>query len=183
MILLGGEILSQSYSKHKLIVTVLKEGISVSLNSQQSRTEARVAANLLDNHWHTIQFLYQLGNLNLIIDRKSVVISNATYKRELISDQEIKNEAAVLILGNQYSGCLLHGPGLVFNTSEITVQGVLFGSCPLAPGICHPDHDVLIREPIDHCQNFPCMHGQCISRPDEVRKTCDIINRMCLIYI
>ncbi|CAO1412778.1 unnamed protein product [Diamesa serratosioi] len=168
----GGEILSQSYSKHKLIVTVLKEGISVSLNSQQSRTEARVAANLLDNHWHTIQFLYQLGNLNLIIDRKTFVISNSTYKKELISDQEIKNEAAVLILGNQYSGCLLHGPGLVFNTSEITVQGVLFGSCPLAPGICHPDHDVLIREPIDHCQNFPCMHGQCISRPDEYQCHC-----------
>lgn len=84
----------------------------------------------------------------------------------MIIDQEIKNEAAVLILGTTFSGCLLHGPGLVFNTSAMHSQMVLFGPCPLAPGIC-TNRDVLIRVPIDHCLHDPCMqHGVCISREE-----------------
>lgn len=60
----------------------------------------------------------------------------------------------------------------MFNNSEITVAGALFGACPLAPGQCNTDHDILIREPVDHCQNFPCMHGQCISRPESYECHC-----------
>lgn len=169
----GGEILSQTYMRHELIVTVLKEGLTIALNlPQQNRVEAKIPAKLLDNQWHTIQFLYRLGSLNLIIDRNSFVVANSTHNRDFLTDQDIKNEAAVLILGRQYSGCLLHGPGLTFNNTEISVEGVLFGSCPLAPGQCNPDHDILIREPIDHCLNLPCMHGQCLSRTDEYECHC-----------
>lgn len=159
--------MTQTYLKHELSVTVVKEGITIALNlPQQNRIEAKIPAKLLDNEWHTIQFVFRLGNLNLIIDRISVIIANATYNRELLTDQEIKNEAAVLILGRQYSGCLLHGPGLMFNNTDITVEGVKFGACPLAPGQCNPDSDILLRELTDHCYNFPCMHGQCISTSD-----------------
>ncbi|CAH1720705.1 unnamed protein product [Chironomus riparius] len=172
----GGELLSQTYMRHELTVTVSKEGITIALNlpQQNTRVEALIPARLVDNQWHTIQFIYRLGILNLIIDRNTFVIANSTYNREFLIDQEIKNEAAVLILGRQYSGCLLHGPGLMFNNSEITVEGVLFGSCPLAPGSCNSDHDILIREPVDHCLNYPCMHGQCISRTDSYECHCPI---------
>lgn len=65
-----------------------------------------------------------------------------------------------------YSGCMLHGPGLIFNTSSMHPQAVQFGPCPLAPGAC-TNQDVLIRTPVDYCINEPCMqHGRCISRPD-----------------
>jgi protein crumbs len=159
--------------RHELIVTVMKGGLTIALNvPKQNKIEAKIVVDLLDNHWHTIQFIYRMGNLNLIIDRNSYVIANSTYNREFLTDQDIKNEAAVLILGKQYSGCLLHGPGLIFNNTEISVEGVLFGSCPLAPGQCNPEHDVLMREPVDHCMNFPCMHGQCISRTDEYECHC-----------
>jgi protein crumbs len=169
----GGEILSQTYMRHELIVTVAKEGLTIALNQpQQSRVEARISVKLLDNQWHTIQFLHRLGSLNLIVDRNSFVVANATYNRDLLTDQELKNEAAVLVLGRQYSGCLLHGPGLTFNQTEISAENVKFGSCPLAPGQCNPDTDILIRELIDHCENLPCMHGQCISRTDEYECHC-----------
>jgi len=166
-------LLSQTYQRHELIVTVSKEGLTIALNlPQQNRVEARVPAKLLNNQWHTVQFVYQLGNLNVIVDKNSFLIANSTYNRDFLYDQKIKDDAAVLILGRQYSGCLLHGPGLMFNNSEISVEGVVFGSCPLAPGLCNPDHDILIREPIDHCLHFPCMHGQCISRTDEYECHC-----------
>jgi protein crumbs len=160
--------------RHELTVTVLRDSITIGLNypQQNPRVEAKIPARLLDNQWHTIQFIHRMGILNLIIDRKTIVIANSTYNRELLTDQEIKNEAAVLILGRQYSGCLLHGPGLMFNNSEITAEGVLFGSCPLAPGQCNSEHDILIREPVDYCLNFPCMHGQCISRSDTYECHC-----------
>lgn len=36
--------------------------------------KVHVPAHLLDNQWHTIEFLYQLGVLNLIIDKHPTVI-------------------------------------------------------------------------------------------------------------
>lgn len=196
----GGEILSQRYLGHTLLVSVTSDSVTVSLLIPKNRVDARVPARLLDNQWHTIQFLYQLGNLNLVIDRQSVVIgkfyrsltfiifflnmfikinfthprhaANSTYKSLFLTDQEIRNEAAVLILGNMFSGCLLHGPGLVFNTSTMRAQSVTFGPCPLTPGPCQ-DHDVLIREPVNHCVNEPCMqHGTCFSRADTYECHC-----------
>lgn len=93
-------------------------------------------------------------------------LANSTFNPSFLTDQEIKSEAAVLILGTTYSGCMLHGPGLVFNTSAMNAHNVLFGPCPLAPGTCTKE-DVLVRMTTDHCLHDPCMqHGQCISRSD-----------------
>lgn len=78
----GGEILSQRYSGHKVSLTVSTEGVTVALGSPGVSEEARInVPQLLDNKWHTIQFLYQLENLNLIVDRKTTVIckTNAKY--------------------------------------------------------------------------------------------------------
>lgn len=98
--------------------------------------------------------------------------ANSTYNSLFLTSQEIKNEAAVSILGSSYTGCLLHGPGLLFNTSTMNSHLVLFGECPLAPGPCTA-HDVLIRVPTDHCQADPCMrHGLCISRSDSYECHC-----------
>lgn len=93
--------------------------------------------------------------------------ANATYNSIFLTDTEIKNEAAVLLLGSSYAGCILHGPGLIFNTSGMNSQNVVFGPCPLRPGSCEHS-DVLIRVPVDHCLHDPCMqHGSCISRVDK----------------
>lgn len=67
-------MLSQRYGGHMLQVSVNAEGVVVSLVALNVREEARIAAQLLDNKWHTMEFLYQQGNLNLILDRKSTII-------------------------------------------------------------------------------------------------------------
>ncbi|XP_058822822.1 protein crumbs isoform X2 [Topomyia yanbarensis] len=163
----GGEILSQRYASHALLVSVLPDSISIVLSAPNNQPlEARVPGRYLDNKWHTLQFVYQLGTLYCIVDKQSTTIANQTLNSQLITNKYIKDEAAVLILGNHYSGCLLHGPGLVFNQSAMNNEGVVFGPCPLAPGPC-TDHDVLAGIPKDHCSTDPCMqHGTCISRSE-----------------
>ncbi|XP_050067896.1 protein crumbs isoform X4 [Anopheles maculipalpis] len=169
----GGEILSQRYSGHALLVSVLPDWVSIVLSTPaQQPIEARVTGRLLDNKWHTLEFIYQAGTLYCVIDKQSTPIANQSYNAPLILDQEIKNEAAVLILGKQYSGCLLHGPGLVFNSSAMNAEAVVFGPCPLAAGPCS-DHDVLEGVPVDYCSHDPCMqHGTCISRSDSYECHC-----------
>lgn len=180
-------------------MSVNSNALTVSLITPTVTVEANVPCKLLDNKWHTVQFLYQLGNLNLIVDKQATVIgsytlnrrtgfalkmnhkfvqnfnetfsismsANATYNSIFLTDTEIKNEAAVLLLGPSYAGCILHGPGLIFNTSGMNSQSVVFGPCPLRPGSCE-QRDVLIRVPVDHCLHDPCMqHGSCISRTDK----------------
>lgn len=165
--------MSQRYASHVFIVSVNAESVVISLTTPASRSETRVAADLLDNRWHTIEFLYRLGNLNLIVDRQRTLIANATYNQQLLTDQEIRNEAAVLILGTTYSGCMLHGPGLIFNTNAMHAQLTQFGPCPLAQGPCSDGPDVLMRTPVDHCVHDPCMRrGSCISRPDSYECHC-----------
>ncbi|XP_037922140.1 protein crumbs isoform X2 [Hermetia illucens] len=162
----GGEILTQRYNRQQLQLTVSKDNVTVSLDVPQKSVQAIIPERLLDNKWHTIEFLYQYGNLHLIIDHKSTIIANSTYNSLFLTNQEVKNEAAVLILGNKYSGCLLHGPGLIFNSSAIHAQGVEFGPCPMAPGPCG-DIDVISPVVIDHCRNYPCMkYGTCLSKQD-----------------
>lgn len=170
----GGEILSQRYAGHTLLLSVSDDYVQLSLigpSSSSIKVDARIPAKLLDNKWHNLELYYQMGNLNLRIDEQNLIIANSTYNAMFLNDQEIRNEAAVLILGNMFSGCLLEGPGLVFNTSAMHAQGVLFGPCPLAFGAC-TDQDILIRIPINYCLNEPCMTGSCISRIDNYECHC-----------
>lgn len=70
----GGELLLQRYNRHILIMSVNVNSVIVSLVTPTMAVEAIVPCKLLDNKWHTIQFLYQLGTLNLIVDKQSTVI-------------------------------------------------------------------------------------------------------------
>lgn len=93
--------------------------------------------------------------------------ANSTYNAALLTDQDIRNNAAILLLGKNYAGCLFHGPGFNFATlDENTDQSVLFGPCPMVPGNCSHVLDVPLRQPpVDHCLTDPCMqHGSCTSR-------------------
>lgn len=142
------------------------DSVVLSLLSFKKKHDVNVPAKLLDNRWHTVKFVYQFGNLNMILDRQSVLIANSTYNSIFLTNQEIKNDAAVLIIGQNYSGCLLHGPGLVFNMTAMNIHGVVFGSCPLADGKCG-SQEVLVSNSVDYCIHDPCMqHGKCISRAE-----------------
>ncbi|XP_054726521.1 protein crumbs isoform X3 [Anastrepha obliqua] len=165
----GGEILAQQYNKNSFVITVLNDFLQVSLAGPavigpNNRLDVKLPYHLLDNHWHTLQFKYEYGNLYLYIDRTSMVFANSTYNSQFLTNQDIGNEAAILILGNSFSGCLQDGPGLLFINGS--VQNVVYGPCPLATGPCG-DHDTLVAGQDNYCSNDPCMsHGQCISLND-----------------
>jgi protein crumbs len=167
----GTEIISQSYNGNILTVSVMPDSVVLILSASTSlRVEVRVPARLLDNTWHTLFFDFRLGQLHLKIDNESTLLANSTYNRELINNEVVKNDAAVLILGNAYRGCMLHGPGFEFTGAN--APGVVFGSCPLAMGPCQ-DHDVLIYQPKNYCAIEPCMqHGSCISKENDYECHC-----------
>ncbi|XP_036327522.1 protein crumbs isoform X3 [Rhagoletis pomonella] len=171
----GGEILAQQYNKNSFVITVLNDFLQVSLAGPavigpNNRLDVKLPYHLLDNHWHTLQFKYEYGNLYLYIDHTSMVFANSTYNSQFLTNQDIGNEAAILILGNSFSGCLQDGPGLLFINGS--VQNVVYGSCPLATGPCG-DHDTLMPGQDNYCSNDPCMsHGQCISLNDGYECRC-----------
>ncbi|XP_030376578.1 protein crumbs isoform X3 [Scaptodrosophila lebanonensis] len=164
----GGEILAQQYNKNSIVISVLNDFLQVSLAGPavigpNNRLDVKMSYQLLDNRWHTLQFKYEYGNLYLHVDRASTIFANSTYNSQFLTNQDIGNEAAILILGNSFSGCLLDGPGLQFINGSMTVQNAVFGPCPLTQGPCS-DHDLLTRPQDNFCLNDPCMgHGTCTS--------------------
>lgn len=107
----------------------------------------------------------------MLIDRKPTIIANSTYNTIFLTDPP-NDDAAILILGSSYSGCMLQGPGLNFSSFQ-NAQPIQFGPCPLLHGTCEPNRDLLVRtSSIDHCLHEPCMQkGMCVSLADtyEVR--------------
>lgn len=73
----GGEIFSQQYNRHTLWLSVLSDFVQVSLMGPNLRVDARLRYKLLDNNWHTVQFKYEYGNLNVVIDRQSMIIGKS----------------------------------------------------------------------------------------------------------
>lgn len=173
----GGEIISQQYAGRAFHMSIYADLVSVSLQTQSSRAEVRIPSNLLDNKWHTIEFIYQMGTLLLLIDRQETVIANATYNKIFLTDAP-NNDAAILILGTSYSGCMLQGPGINFNSRSVKdVDSILFGPCPLMQGSCK-QNDILVRAQIDQCLNDPCMsHGSCVSKADTYEVSVLMIKR------
>lgn len=111
-------------------------------------------------------------DIDLILLSIYFISANSTYNTELLIDQEIRNEAAVLILGRIFTGCLLLGPGLACNDTSIRAEGVIFGACPIPNGKCD-NITIFTQPPIDHCINEPCMqHGTCISEPNSYKCHC-----------
>lgn len=67
-----------------LMMSLHPDGLTVSLLTPTVTVEANVPCKLLDNKWHTIQFLYQLGNLNLIVDKQSTVIGSYINRKTFV---------------------------------------------------------------------------------------------------
>ncbi|XP_037806370.1 protein crumbs isoform X4 [Lucilia sericata] len=172
----GGEILAQQYNKNSIVISVLNDFLQISLAGPavigpNNRVDVKYSYHLLDNRWHTLQFKYEYGNLYLYIDRESRIFANSTYNSQFLTNQDIGNEAAILILGNSFTGCLQDGPGLLFINDSMTVQNAVFGPCPLGNGPCS-DYDIPLRNQ-DFCANDPCMgHGLCISHNDGYECRC-----------
>ncbi|XP_062121853.1 protein crumbs isoform X5 [Drosophila sulfurigaster albostrigata] len=173
----GGEILAQQYNKNSIVISVLNDALQVSLAGPavigiKNRLDVRLPYQLLDNRWHTLQFKYEYGNLYLHVDREAIIFANSTYNSQFLTNQDIGSEAAILILGNSFSGCLLDGPGLQFVPGNMTIQNAVFGVCPLSFGPCS-EQELFARLQDNYCLNDPCMgHGTCTSNADGYECRC-----------
>lgn len=147
-------------------MSVHADSISISLVTSTNHVDVRVPSNLLDNRWHTIEFIYKLGSLKFFVDRRETIIANSTYNTLFLTDAP-NDDSAILIIGASYSGCILQGPGINFSSVAVKdIDSVLFGPCPLIQGPCK-QNDIMIRAQIDQCLHDPCMsRGVCTSKAD-----------------
>lgn len=140
--------------------------VSISLVTSKNHVDVRVSSSLLDNRWHTIEFIYRMGNLRFLVDRHETILANSTHNTLFLTDAP-SDDLAILIIGASFSGCMLQGPGINFST--VTVKdndAVFFGPCPLMQGPCKPN-DMMIKAQVDQCLHDPCMqHGVCSSKAD-----------------
>lgn len=158
----GGQLFSQTQRSsliHTISLDVRPEGLVFTVVIHKQRYESRVNLNLLDNEWHTVNILHRMGNLTISTSGHQQVIANSTYNTEILAHAEQSGGNDVLIVGKGFLGCILEGPSIVFNSSQIQAHNVEWGPCPLlANRAC---------EKVDHCESEPCMrHGRCIRLPD-----------------
>nr|CAD7408780.1 unnamed protein product [Timema poppensis] len=162
----GGDLFVQHINTSKISLEVRSDGLVFMADLGGRRYESRLNERLLDNSWHYVNLLYRLGNLTLSVAGHQQVIANATFNSEIL-EADLAGPDSILIVGKNFYGCILEGPSIVFNTSGVTHQDVLWGPCPLPNTVCSKT---------DHCYHDPCSrHGTCISRPE--RYECDCTAR------
>lgn len=162
----GGELISQRYGSHIFLMSVHADFISISLVTSTNHVDVRVPSTLLDNRWHTIEFIHKMGSLKFLVDRRETLIANSTYNTLFLTDAP-NDDSAILIIGASYSGCMLQGPGINFSSvAAKDIDSVQFGPCPIIQGPCMPNN-MIIRPQNDQCLHDPCMsHGACTSKAD-----------------
>ncbi|KAF5299346.1 hypothetical protein FQA39_LY02519 [Lamprigera yunnana] len=196
----GGELFTQKHNDNTIELSVNIDGIVFVIHTSGHSFETKIIGNYLNNKWHIIHLEYKLGNLTLSVDDQSQVshllvyfffidfcfqlFANATYHSEILTNSNLYNDGAILIVGNHFVGCILEGPSIIFNNSFIHPHNVAFGLCPIPLNSCVPKEDIKTSRTIDYCVNEPCM-GQglclnghnsysCICSPRYSGKNCEI---------
>nr|CAD7258850.1 unnamed protein product [Timema shepardi] len=131
----GGDLFVQHINTSKISLEVRSDGLVFMADLGGRRYESRLNERLLDNSWHYVNLLYRLGNLTLSVAGHQQVIANATFNSEIL-EADLAGPDSILIVGKNFYGCILEGPSIVFNTSGVTHQDVLWGPCPLPNTVC-----------------------------------------------
>ncbi|XP_015599265.1 protein crumbs isoform X2 [Cephus cinctus] len=170
----GGTLFSQRINADSISLQVTPEGLLFVAIINQQRYEAKLNARLLNNAWQNVNMIFRLGNLTLNAAGNTQVIANATYNSAILMlpDYDINSS---LIVGEGFKGCILQGPGILFN--DTFNSGAVFGPCPLETKGCGPNSvgglAAITAVATDFCHNEPCMmHGKCISRQDRYECHC-----------
>ncbi|KAJ8679887.1 hypothetical protein QAD02_015674 [Eretmocerus hayati] len=154
------------------------DGLVFSAKLQQRKLEARLNARLLDNAWHNVNLFFRLGNLTLSAAGHAQVVANATYNSEILALPD-HNVNGTLTIGEGFRGCILQGPGILFN--DTVFGNAIFGACPLDNRPCGTSSSAATSLPMqgqsgpqfDWCQHSPCKNrGKCVSRPDRYECLC-----------
>ncbi|XP_035724721.1 protein crumbs-like isoform X1 [Vespa mandarinia] len=171
----GGRLFVQRYKDDSISLEVTHDGLLFVAIVDQQVHEARLNARLLNNAWHNVNLFFRLGNLTLSTAGHTQVIANATYNAAILTlpDYNVNDS---LIVGESFRGCILQGPGILFN--ESINNGAVFGPCPSDNRGCGPNGlgsgiASATASTMDVCRNEPCMmHGKCVSRQDRYECHC-----------
>ncbi|CAL7947161.1 unnamed protein product [Xylocopa violacea] len=171
----GGRLFMQKYNENSISLEVTPDGLLFIAIVDQQRYKARLNARLLNNAWHNVNLFFRLGNLTLNAAGHTQVIANATYNAAILSlpDNDMNGS---LIVGEGFRGCILQGPGILFN--DTINNGAVFGPCPAENKGCGTSGlnggvGSSAITTTDFCHLEPCMmHGKCVSRQDRYECHC-----------
>ncbi|XP_051158624.1 protein crumbs isoform X1 [Leptopilina boulardi] len=169
----SGNLFTQWFKSDSISLKVNTEGLLFVATVNQKRYEVKLNAKLLDNVWHNVNLFFKLGNLTLNAANHNQIIANATYNSAILTlpDHSVNSS---LIVGDKFRGCILQGPGILFNDSINT--GAFFGYCPSNFTGCGSGKGDEISTPIstmDNCKHEPCLrHGKCVSRQNRYECHC-----------
>ncbi|XP_034945316.1 protein crumbs isoform X2 [Chelonus insularis] len=172
----GGRLFTQSYNDDTISLDVTVDGLVFTAFIDNQKYESKLSAKLLNNVWQNVNLFFRLGNLTLTAAGHSQIIANATYNSAILMlpDYNVNN---TLIVGDGFKGCILQGPGILFNNT--VNYGALLGTCPSDTRGC--EYSILSRlaaistdtTTTNYCHNEPCMmHGKCVSRQDRYECQC-----------
>ncbi|KAK2721506.1 protein crumbs-like [Artemia franciscana] len=158
----------------KLDLKPFEEGgnLRLTINSQGSVYTTSVGTALNDNIWHYVELKSELGSLQLSVGSETALVANATIKPELLSNERIESlsSGGELIVGKDFTGCLLQGPSITFTKPEFfDAVGVEWGPCPIS------DTTECAKVAIDPCFSHPCQHsGKCMSIGNSYECSCTL---------
>ncbi|XP_043274627.1 protein crumbs isoform X2 [Venturia canescens] len=170
----GGRLFTQKFNGDRISLEVNPEGLLFVAHVDNQRYDAKLNAKLLNNAWHTVNLLFRLGNLTLNAAGHTQVVANATYNSAILMLPD-RDSNSSLIVGEGFKGCILQGPGILFN--DTVNSGAVFGACPLNTRGCDPNsvggRSGSSDTTTDYCHHEPCMmHGKCVSRQDRYECHC-----------
>ncbi|XP_063984158.1 protein crumbs isoform X2 [Diachasmimorpha longicaudata] len=170
----GGRLFLQRYNDDEISLDVTPDGLIFTAIIEKQKYQAKLSARLLNNVWHNVNLFFRLGNLTLSTAGHTQIVANATYNSAILMLSDY-NVNASLIVGEGFKGCILQGPGILFNNT--VNYGAVLGTCPSDPKGCGPNSVAgsltAARPEMDYCHNEPCMmHGKCISRQDRYECQC-----------
>lgn len=132
----SGELFAQrSNDGNSITLQVNSEGLKLVVVVATRRYETQISDHLIDNEWYYVNLLYRLGVLTLSVNGHDEIVANSTYNMGVFGDY-FNSSNTVFTVGNGFQGCLLEGPGVVFNTTNIQPHNVLWGPCPLNESSC-----------------------------------------------
>ncbi|XP_020279664.1 protein crumbs isoform X2 [Pseudomyrmex gracilis] len=168
-----GRLFLQKYNDDSISLEVTPEGLLFVAVIDQQRYRARLNARLLNNAWHTVNLFFRLGNLTLNAAGHTQMVANATFNSAILTLPDY-NVDSILIVGEGFKGCILQGPGLLFNGS--INNGAVFGPCPESKGCGASGTGAIATtssSSTDFCHHEPCMmRGKCVSRLDRYECHC-----------
>lgn len=167
----NGELLYQEGISGDFVNVTLLPSSSLEFAWQVNRLHRSVVAgsNLIDNRWHDVDLVHNLGTVTLSVSKNSVLVANNTYNTDLF-DLRLESAHPQLTVGRGFTGCILQGAGVVLNDSSIYSYEVDWRKCPL------PNTGTCEGYLVDPCFNQPChKNSKCISLPTGYQ--CECTNR------